>query len=82
LTWIVNEKIVEGWDDPRMPTVRGVMRHGLTVEVTQYICIHKSNYLCSFLQGLKQFILAQGGSKSMVFTFLHKLINTEINKGI
>jgi glutamyl/glutaminyl-tRNA synthetase len=42
LTWIVNEKIVEGWDDPRMPTVRGVMRHGLTVEVTQHIVFIKA----------------------------------------
>lgn len=35
-------------DDPRLPTVRGIMRHGLTVE------------------GLKQFIVAQGGSRSIV----------------
>lgn len=35
-------------DDPRLPTVRGVLRHGLTVE------------------GLKQFIVAQGGSRSVV----------------
>ncbi|KAL7070834.1 hypothetical protein ACQ4LE_010005 [Meloidogyne hapla] len=48
LTWLVEEHIVDGWDDPRMPTVRGVMRRGLTVE------------------GLKQFILAQGGSRSVV----------------
>lgn len=34
--------------DPRLPTVRGMLRHGLTVE------------------GLKQFILAQGGSRSVV----------------
>lgn len=48
LTLIVDEGIVDGWDDPRMPTVRGIMRRGLTVE------------------GLKQFILAQGGSRSIV----------------
>uniref|UniRef100_A0A915DEY2 glutamate--tRNA ligase n=1 Tax=Ditylenchus dipsaci TaxID=166011 RepID=A0A915DEY2_9BILA len=48
LTVLVNEKVVDGWDDPRMPTVRGVMRRGMTVE------------------GLKQFILAQGGSRSVV----------------
>ncbi|KAI3422451.1 hypothetical protein GPALN_012959 [Globodera pallida] len=48
LTWLVEQGIVSGWDDPRMPTVRGIIRRGLTVE------------------GLKQFILAQGGSRSVV----------------
>ena len=35
-------------DDPRFPTVRGVLRHGMTVE------------------GLKQFIISQGSSRSVV----------------
>lgn len=48
LTWFVEENHVDGWDDPRLPTVRGTIRRGLTVE------------------GLKQFILAQGGSRSVV----------------
>ncbi|XP_059610476.1 bifunctional glutamate/proline--tRNA ligase [Phlebotomus argentipes] len=49
LTWFVDEGIVDGWDDPRFPTVRGILRRGMTVE------------------GLKQFIIAQGSSKSVVF---------------
>nr|XP_022332735.1 bifunctional glutamate/proline--tRNA ligase-like [Crassostrea virginica] len=48
LTWFVNEGVVDGWDDPRFPTVRGVLRRGMTVE------------------GLKQFIISQGSSKSVV----------------
>jgi len=32
LTWFVEQGIVDGWDDPRMPTFRGIMRRGLTVE--------------------------------------------------
>ena len=48
LTWFVDSKIVDGWNDPRLPTVRGVLRRGMTVE------------------GLRQFIAAQGGSRSVV----------------
>lgn len=48
LAWFVEQGLVEGWDDPRFPTVRGILRHGMTVE------------------GLKQFIVAQGSSRSVV----------------
>jgi len=49
LTWLVETGVVDGWDDPRLPTVRGIIRRGLTVEA------------------LKQFIIAQGSSRSVVF---------------
>jgi len=49
LTWLVDEAVVDGWDDPRLPTVRGILRRGLTVEA------------------LRQFIAAQGSSRSVVF---------------
>ena len=32
LTWFVENGIVEAWNDPRMPTVQGMLRRGLTVE--------------------------------------------------
>ncbi|XP_014601281.1 PREDICTED: bifunctional glutamate/proline--tRNA ligase [Polistes canadensis] len=49
LTWFVENGLVDGWNDPRFPTVRGILRRGMTVE------------------GLKQFIIAQGSSRSVVF---------------
>ena len=32
LTWFVQQGVVEGWTDPRMPTVQGMLRRGLQLE--------------------------------------------------
>ncbi|KJP86271.1 glutamate-tRNA ligase [Plasmodium fragile] len=32
LKWFVENKIVDGWLDPRMPTIKGILRRGLTKE--------------------------------------------------
>ena len=38
LKQLVDEKIVEGWDDPRMPTIVGLRRRGFTPESIRLFC--------------------------------------------
>lgn len=38
LLQLVNEKIVNGWDDPRMPTISGIRRRGFTPESVRDFC--------------------------------------------
>ncbi|MCF1443104.1 glutamine--tRNA ligase/YqeY domain fusion protein [Ralstonia pseudosolanacearum] len=38
LLQLVNEKRVDGWDDPRMPTLVGIRRRGYTPESIQLFC--------------------------------------------
>jgi glutaminyl-tRNA synthetase len=44
---LVDEKIVDGWDDPRMPTISGLRRRGYTAEAIKNFCreigVAKSN---------------------------------------
>lgn len=38
LKMLVDEQIVDGWDDPRMPTVSGLRRRGYTPEAVRNFC--------------------------------------------
>lgn len=49
LKQLVDEKVVDGWDDPRMPTVSGLRRRGYTPEAIRNFCgaigVSKANSL-------------------------------------
>lgn len=56
LLTLVNERIVSGWDDPRMPTISGIRRRGYTPSALRRFCqeigVSKSNSMVDieFLQ--------------------------------
>eukprot|EP00877_Chromochloris_zofingiensis_P010541 jgi/Chrzof1/5740/Cz16g14040.t1_GTS2[v5.2] len=39
LTWFVETKRVDGWNDPRMPTVQGIIRRGMQIEALKQFII-------------------------------------------
>lgn len=36
----VEKKLVSGWDDPRLPTIKGLRRRGYTPEAIRAFCDH------------------------------------------
>jgi glutaminyl-tRNA synthetase len=40
LLQLVNDKVVSGWDDPRMPTISGLRRRGVTPQAMRHFAYH------------------------------------------
>lgn len=49
LQWFVDEKLVEGWNDPRFPTVQGLMRRGLTIQTLKEFMLEQGPSLNTVL---------------------------------
>ncbi len=43
LSWLVDNNYVEGWNDPRFPTVQGILRRGLTVQTLTEFMLEQGN---------------------------------------
>jgi glutaminyl-tRNA synthetase len=67
LKLLVDEKVVDGWDDPRMPTIAGLRRKGYTPEAIRNFCraigVAKGNSLVD-AQMLEHFIREDLNSKA------------------
>lgn len=54
LTQLVETKVVDGWDDPRFPTVRALIRRGLTVEaLREFVKVQGMSKAVNFMEWSK-----------------------------
>lgn len=54
LTQLVDDKVVDGWDDPRFPTVRALLRRGLKVEaLREFVKVQGMSKAVNFMEWSK-----------------------------
>jgi len=52
LLWFVQNGKVDGWDDPRFPTVQGIVRRGLKIEALIHFILEQVNECAGILRSL------------------------------
>ena len=87
LLQLVNEKHVNGWDDPRMPTISGLRRRGYTPEAIRNFCelvgvARRENVIdVGLLEHCVREDLNRNAARAMVVTDPIKLIITNYPEG-
>jgi glutaminyl-tRNA synthetase len=87
LLQLVNEKYVNGWDDPRMPTISGLRRRGYTPEAIRNFCelvgvARRENVIdVGLLEHCVREDLNRNAARAMVVTDPIKLIITNYPVG-
>eukprot|EP00002_Diphylleia_rotans_P019422 TRINITY_DN3759_c0_g1_i1.p1 TRINITY_DN3759_c0_g1~~TRINITY_DN3759_c0_g1_i1.p1 ORF type:complete len:752 (-),score=162.80 TRINITY_DN3759_c0_g1_i1:233-2488(-) len=58
LQWFVDKQLVEGWNDPRFPTVQGLLRRGLLVEaMKQFILVQGASKNINLMEWEKLWVI-------------------------
>lgn len=61
LQWFVDQGIVDGWTDPRFPTIQGIRRRGMTIKALQeFVVLQGLNKNTNFMEWGKLWAINRG----------------------